>query len=258
MRGVILKETDILKNALNGEMEKKPMSTLRILAKYYFNNGDTKEEVEDKLNKYMKVNYKSYSPSKWKDLLNQLVKSVEKYKNYKMIDVDEVNITENEWFSIIALNNKQLEKLAFILLVYCKINKIKNPACDNKINNTFTDILKEASVGSKLDNMQQRLLFNELYKLNYISIGMSCNSTSIRINYIEENEDNIKFTIDNFENVITYYEEYKNGKKYIECECCKKRVIQKTHNVKYCSKCKKEIELEMTKERVKKHRKSKM
>lgn len=258
MRGVILKETDILKNALNGEMEKKPMSTLRILAKYYFNNGDTKEEVEDKLNKYMKVNYKSYSPSKWKDLLNQLVKSVEKYKTYKMIDVDGVNITENEWFSIIALNNKQLEKLAFILLVYCKINKIKNPTCDNKINNTFTDILKEASVGSKLDNMQQRLLFNELYKLNYISIGMSCNSTSIKINYIEENENNIKFTIDNFENVITYYEEYKNGKKYIECECCKKRVIQKTHNVKYCPKCKKEIELEMTKERVKKHRKSKM
>ena len=241
MRGVILKETDILKNALNGEIEKKPMSTLRILAKYYFNNGDTKEEVEDKLNKYMKVNYKSYSPSKWKDLLNQLVKSVEKYKNYKMIDVDEVNITENEWFSIIALNNKQLEKLAFILLVYCKINKIKNPACDNKINNTFTDILKEASVGSKLDNMQQRLLFNELYKLNYISIGMSCNSTSIRINYIEENEDNIKFTIDNFENVITYYEEYKNGKKYIECECCKKRVRQKTNHIKYCPKCAKEI-----------------
>ena len=241
MRGVILKETDILKNALNGEMEKKPMSTLRILAKYYFNNGDTKEEVEDKLNKYMKENYKSYSPSKWKDLISQLVKSVEKYKTYKMIDVDGVNITENEWFSIIALNNKQLEKLAFILLVYCKINKIKNPTCDNKINNTFTDILKEASVGSKLDNMQQRLLFNELYKLNYISIGMSCNSTSIKINYIEENEDNIKFTIDNFENVITYYEEYKNGKKYIECECCKKRVVQKTHNVKYCPKCAKEI-----------------
>ena len=241
MRGVILKETDILRNALNGEMEKKPMSTLRILAKYYFNNGDTKEEVEDKLNKYMKENYKSYSPSKWKDLISQLVKSVEKYKTYKMIDVDEVKITENEWFSITSLNNKQLEKLAFILLVYCKINKIKNPTCDNKINNTFTDMLKEASVGSKLDNMQQRLLFNELYKLNYISIGMSCNSTSIRVNYIEENENNIKFTIDNFENVITYYEEYKNGKKYIECECCKKRVIKKTHNVKCCPKCAKEI-----------------
>ena len=255
MRGVILKETDILKNALNGEMEKKPMSTLRILAKYYFNNGDTKEEVEDKLNKYMKVNYKSYSPSKWKDLISQLVKSVEKYKTYKMIDVDEVNITENEWFSITSLNNKQLEKLAFILLVYCKINKIKNPTCDNKINNTFTDIFREC--GFRVTN-ETKLLLNELYKLNYISIGLSCNSTSIKINYIEENEDNIKFTIDNFENVITYYEEYKNGKKYIECKCCKKRVIQKTHNIKYCPKCKKEIELEMTKERVKKHRKSKM
>ena len=251
MRGVILKETDILKNALNGEMEKKPMSTLRILAKYYFNNGDTKEEVEDKLNKYMKVNYKSYSPSKWKDLLNQLVKSVEKYKNYKMIDVDEVNITENEWFSIITLNDKQLEKLAFILLVYCKINKIKNPACDNKINNTFTDIFKEC--GFRVTN-EVKLLLNELYKLNYISIGLSCNSTSIKINYIEDNENNIKFTIDNFENVITYYEEYKNGKKYIECECCKKRVMQKTHNVKYCPKCAKEIK----QKQINKYKKTKM
>ena len=252
MRGVILKETDILKNALNGEMEKKPMSTLRILAKYYFNNGDTKEEVEDKLNKYMKVNYKSYSPSKWKDLISQLVKSVEKYKTYKMIDVDKVNITENEWFSIIALNNKQLEKLAFILLVYCKINKIKNPTCDNKINNTFSDIFREC--GFRVTN-ETKLLLNELYKLNYISIGLSCNSTSIKINYIEENENNIKFTIDNFENVITYYEEYKNGKKYIECECCKKRVAQKTHNVKYCPKCKKEKQLEFQRESMKKIRK---
>lgn len=255
MRGVILKETDILKNALNGEMEKKPMSTLRILAKYYFNNGDTKEEVEDKLNKYMKVNYKSYSPSKWKDLINQLVKSVEKYKTYKMIDVDEVNITENEWFSITALNNKQLEKLAFILLVYCKINKIKNPTCDNKINNNFSDIFKEC--GFRVTN-ETKLLLNELYKINYISIGMSCNSTSIRINYVEENEDNIKFTIRNFENVITYYEEYKNDKKYVECQKCGKRVLKKAHNVKYCSKCRKEIETEETKERVEKHRKSKM
>ena len=249
MRGVILKETDILKNALNGEMESKPMTTLRILTKYYFGNGDSKEVIEDKLNKYMKVNYKSYSPSKWKDLINQLVKSVEKYKTYKMIDVDEVNITENEWFSITSLNNKQLEKLAFILLVYCKINKIKNPTCDNKINNTFTDILKEASVGSKLDNMQQRLLFNELYKLNYISIGMSCNSTSIRINYIEENEDNIKFTIDEFSRVITYYEEYKNGKAYVRCQECNKRVEQKSKKpVKYCKECAKKIKVKQNKE----------
>ena len=31
MRGVILKETDILKNALNGEMEKKPIKNSQLL-----------------------------------------------------------------------------------------------------------------------------------------------------------------------------------------------------------------------------------
>ena len=246
MRGVILKETDILKNALNGEMESKPMTTLRILTKYYFGNGDSKEVIEDKLNKYMKVNYKSYSPSKWKDLINQLVKSVEKYKTYKMIDVDEVNITENEWFSITSLNNKQLEKLAFILLVYCKINKIKNPTFDNKINNTFSDIFREC--GFRTTN-ETKLLLNSLYKLNYISIGMSCNSTSIRINYIEENEDNIKFTIDEFSRVITYYEEYKNGKAYVRCQECNKRVEQKSKKpVKYCKECAKKIKVKQNKE----------
>ena len=54
MRGVILKETEILKDALNGIIDKKPMSTLRVLTKYYLGNGITKEEIEVKLDTYMK------------------------------------------------------------------------------------------------------------------------------------------------------------------------------------------------------------
>ena len=72
MRGVILKETEILKDALNGIIDKKPMSTLRVLTKYYLGNGITKEEIEVKLDTYMKEYYKGYKPSKWKDLINQL------------------------------------------------------------------------------------------------------------------------------------------------------------------------------------------
>ena len=39
------------------------------------------------------------------------------------------------------------------------------------------------------------------------------------------------------EHIKTIYEEYKNGKKYTECECCKKRIISKTKPKKYCPKC---------------------
>ena len=167
MRGVILKETEILKDALNGIIDKKPMSTLRVLTKYYLGNGITKEEIEVELDTYMKEYYKGYKPSKWKDLINQLVKSVSNYNSYAMCDVDSIYVTENEWFSIISLNNKQLEKLAFILLVYCKINKIKNPDCDNKINQNLTDILTESGIRMTDEN---KLLLNYLYKINYILI----------------------------------------------------------------------------------------
>ena len=229
MRGVILKETEILKEALNGIIDKKPMSTLRVLTKYYLGNGITKEEIEVKLDTYMKEYYKGYKPSKWKDLINQLVKSVSNYNSYAMCDVDSIYVTENEWFSIISLNNKQLEKLAFILLVYCKINKIKNPDCDNKINQKLSDLLTEAGL-QRTD--ESKLLLNKLYSLGFISIGLSCNSTSIKLNYIED-DGKIKIIIDNFINVVSYYDEYKNNKKYIACECCKKRIISgKTKPIK--------------------------
>lgn len=240
MRGVILKETEILKDALNGVVDKKPMATLRVLTKYYLANGLTKEQVENKLDTYMRENYKGYKPSKWKDLINQLVKSVTNYNNYAMCDVDSIDITDNEWNSILVLENKQLEKLAFILLVYCKINKVKNPDCDNKINQNLTDILTEAGL-QRTD--ASKMLLNYLYNTGMISVGKSCNSTSIKINYIEENGI-VKFGIDNFVNVISYYDEYKNDKKYVSCECCKKRIIKTKHNIKYCQKCYKKKQVE--------------
>lgn len=252
MRGVILKETEILKDALNGIIDKKPMSTLRVLTKYYLGNGITKEEIEVKLDTYMKEYYKGYKPSKWKDLINQLVKSVSNYNSYAMCDVDSIYVTENEWFSIISLNNKQLEKLAFILLVYCKINKIKNPDCDNKINQNLTDILTESGIRMTDEN---KLLLNYLYKTNYISIGLSCNSTSIKLNYVEDDGD-IKIVIDNFINVISYYDEYKNNKKYITCEYCKKRIVRNSKKpAKYCNKCSRIKQLEWQKNSMNKIRK---
>lgn len=248
MRGVILKETEILKDALNGVIDKKPMSTLRVLTKYYLGNGITKEEIEVKLDAYMKEYYKGYKPSKWKDLINQLVKSVSNYNSYAMCDVDSVYVTENEWFSIISLNNKQLEKLAFILLVYCKINKIKNPDCNNKINQKLSDLLTEAGL-QRTD--ESKLLLNKLYSLGFISMGLSCNSTSIKLNYIED-KGKPKIAIDNFINVISYYDEYKNNKKYVACECCKKRIIPKSNASKYCQKCSKKIKNEQNKKYFKK------
>lgn len=234
MRGIVLKESEILDKALRGEIDKKTMFTLRVLAKFYFIEGNNKEEVEIKLNEYMKQYYSGYKPSKWKDILNQLVKSVSKLDTYELQDVDKISITENEWNSIIKLEKKQLQKLAFILLVYCKVHNEKNKSHNNRINNNFTDIFYEAHIKMIDEN---KLLFTELKKLGYIDTSLVCDSTMITINYCDYDSED-KFIIDNFINVISYYDEYINNKKYISCEVCKKRVIQSSKRpIKYCNKC---------------------
>lgn len=241
MRGVIIKESEILKNALMGDVGKKPMETLRIMTKKYFSEGKTKDEIFNEINEYMEENYIGYKASKWQSLITQMIKSVSKYNNYEIIDVDEVYISEGEWNKILELKNTQLEKLAFILLVYQKINIIKNPNSDGWINQNYTDIFKEASVGSKLNGNEQKRLLNNLYVIDYISQKQSCDATSLKINYIDLNSE-IKITINNFTNIIGYYNMYKNNIKYIECEVCDKMVkVKNSKNTsqKYCNKCKK-------------------
>lgn len=234
MRGVIIKESEILKNALMGDVGKKPMETLRIMTKKYFSEGKTKDEIFNEINEYMEENYIGYKASKWQSLITQMIKSVSKYNNYEIIDVNEVHISEGEWNKILELKNTQLEKLAFILLVYQKINIIKNPDSDGWINQNFSDILTESCIRR---GVEQKALLHKLYSMGYISQKQSCDATSLKINYIDLNNE-IKITINNFTNVIGYYDMFKNNIKYIECEVCNKMVAQKGNKPKkYCSKC---------------------
>ena len=249
MRGVIIKESDILDKALRGEIDKKPMTTLRVLAKYYFICENDKEVIENKLNTYMKENYIGYKPSKWKPILGQLVKSVSKYDSFEIKDIDYIEITEGEWNKIIELNNKQLEKLAFILLVYSKINNIRVTNNDNRVNQNITDIFSESHIKMIEEN---KTLLNILFKKGYLSQGKSCDATAIKVEF--GGGDKIKFKVESFANVITYYDEYKNNKKYIKCECCEKRILVRGNRVKYCNVCSKDIKRLKNKDNMKKYR----
>lgn len=247
MRGVILKETEILNNALeNGVIEKKPTNTLRILAKHYLKQNENVDETILLLNDFMINNYNSYKPSKWKDIIEQMVKSIKKADNLDLIDIDSVSIYKSEWECIIALNDRVLEKLAFILLVYQKVNELKNSDSKGWINNNLSDIFREGDIG--YTGIDQRLLLNKLYKLQYIKQKNTVDSTSLQINYRELNKENdIKLIIDDLDYAITYYYEKRDNLKYISCQKCNKRVAiknKKDTSRKYCNSCKKDVDLE--------------
>jgi hypothetical protein len=254
MRGVIINELEIYNKAIQkNELSDKPLETLRILAKGYFRDGMDKEQILNKLHKFMIDNYVGYKQTKWQKILEDLIKTVSKYESFQLLNIESVSITIGEWDNILALNDKLLERLAFVMLVYQKINIIKNPKSSGWINNCISDIFREAKVGYTGD--EQKKLLYKLYENKYILMKNVCDGNSIKINYIDS-ESKEYIYIGSFENVISYYYEYKNNEIWKECELCKKRFKLKTKNSpqKYCNKHQKEIEKENTKRRVKEFR----
>jgi hypothetical protein len=251
MRGVIINELEIYNKALqDNELSDKPLETLRILAKGYFRDGMDKEQILDKLHKFMVNNYVGYKQTKWQRILEDLIKTVSKYESFELLNIESVSITKGEWDNIVALNDNLLERLAFIMLIYQKVNVIKNPKSNGWINNCISDIFRESKVGYTGD--EQKKLLYKLYDSKYILMKNVCDSNSIKINYIDdESEEHIH--IDSFENVISYYYEYKNNEIWKECSCGK-RFKPKSNKQKYCNKCAKQIKKQMNKENMKKYR----
>lgn len=245
MLGIIVNEKELCEKALNNnELPKRPMKIIRLIIKKYFNEGRTKDEIYELINKFMIKSYEGYKKIDWKKILIKTIDGIKEYNNFKLVDVNEIVITKAEWNKILELNNNQLERLAFVLLCYQKANEIINPMSKGWINVDLSNIFKEAKIQKSIES--KKMLF-ELKEKKYISLKNSCDSTSIKIDYnIKDNDFIVVDSLKDYD-VITYYNELINDKKYKSCECCGKRFeinnIKNTSQI-YCNKCKKDKEKE--------------
>lgn len=255
MQGVILKESELLDIALNNKKVKKAdiPNILVVLSKHYFSLGLSKEEVYDKLNEYYKSTDIGYNETVSYEFITSLINRIYNSGRFNIVDVDKIVISVDEWNRIISLNDKGAEKLAFSMLVHQKANEIKNPKSNGWINTERSYLLMDA--GFTKQTLEVKLHFHTLYKNGYIGKRNAVDATGYLINYRDVNvESDPKITITNFEKIITYYDEHRNGNKYKECEVCGKRFKLKSINsrAKYCSSCGKKVNIEKTKEKYKK------
>ena len=102
------------------------------------------------------------------------------------------------------------------------------------------NILKESGLRAVDEN---KILFADLRDLGLILIG-TLKHMFVKPLYINEESDKY-INIDNFDKVVTYYDEYKNGVKYKTCKICGKRFKDKKYSPsKYCQKCARQVKLE--------------
>ena len=250
MRGIIISESKEVERLLNCESSSDwgigMGKVVMLIGKYYYSLGLERQEVYKSINSYLKERMDKYTPKKWSEMINNILDTIEKNEWYNLINVDSISITKAEWNTIVGIGNVKLEKIAFVLLCYIKVYKAQGRSKDRIEELIY--ILKEASITS---NNENKLLLADLKDLGLVQIG-TLKHMYVKPLYINEESDEY-FKIDDFDKVVSYYDEYKNGIKYGKCKVCNKRIkLGKNGRSKYCNICARKIKLQKDTERMRK------
>jgi tRNA splicing endonuclease len=221
---------------------KKPSETIQLLIKYYYNEKHmNKEDIRTVIECYMQKNYKEFNSTKWQNSLDRAVQIYASNK-YKLININRVFITDDEFKEIEKLNDIELEKVAFVLLVYAKTYNQINEQNNNWVRANKIDILKDAKNKSR-NKINKYKLFTDLNDKGYIDFAKKINNTNIQVKHVN-NLSPVKIEINNLKNFISEYLKCKEG----YCIICGKPVKKKNNRIKYCKQCAKEIKQKQTRE----------
>lgn len=225
-------------------LDKSVIPTLIILIKYWYHNGFNQDEILIKLDEFMKEAYGDYVPHLWADKFKDLAKQYCSDK-YPLSMVDEVYISKKEMDVIKSIKGQENQRLAFSLLVNCKIRNAKRGIEDNRVKDDDKVIFADANVKRGVVAKQKMLRgLMELGYLEFPKMGLDILITFIDLETDFSIEQNRAITIDSFDDFILDYYAY-IGSKVIKCKECSKRVMVKGNaSTKYCPQCKKEKELE--------------
>lgn len=252
MLGIIHNEQNIIDEILlNKKMIVSMSNTIDILIKYYYLNNrdiDKLELLYTILDNFKKCKLDSFKPSKCEEMItgriDKFYKNLRKYgeENIKLNVIDKVAITKAEVEFIKSYEDKKVQNVLFIMLVYAKITNQLNNNDSNWLNQSLTNIMKEAKV---TDKTRKADIFHSLYKEGAISTGKRIDRVSIKVNYAyEDSEEEIVIT--DFDGCIHYWLMYK-GEKWKRCEECDKWIKiygTKDNSKKYCKNCAKVIQQE--------------
>jgi hypothetical protein len=234
---VVLNEQELIdQSLLNKTFDENNYGTiLRVLAKHYFSIGMDQQQVKDTLVSHIRVRVKQYIHKEWNNRIDYAVKSVKKY-GYELVDIREVIITMSELTTLKSINDNDLEKIAFVYLIYGKIfNQIKKTN-DNWVNIKIKEVLVDAKInkGYKSTREQQRAL-RILNELGILRSSRKVDNTSERVCFIDEASEPV-IKISDFRDYVLEYLKWK-GENVGSCESCFKLIQVQSNRKKYCNIC---------------------
>lgn len=238
---VILNEKEQAEKIIEkGEVGNKPTSTLFLLSKYYRQEKEFgANKTAQKLNEFMKKNYKGYNETLWEDIIEDISK---KGNKYILQEIESINITKAELDKISTVKNIKYEKLLFTMLCYAKFYNTLSNINNGWINTETKEIYKIARVTVKYKN-DKFLYLNDLEKMGLISFSNKNDNLNIKVNFIN-NDGEVVLKITDFRELGYEYQNYIGDSNFIRCSECGRLVRKNGSNSRYCNSCSREKRLE--------------
>ena len=239
---IILKENEYAEELIHSkDLGDNPFDNMRIVARYYLDNGYQANDVRDKLDLFLLQCNPTASLPKWSELLDRALKKAIKTP---AVDIDEIRISKSEMEKIDSIKSKQARRLAFTLLCLSKYWMIVLPKSDYWVRDDGNDIMKLANISTSLK--RQGLLYRTLKDAGLVQFSRKVDNTNVRVLFADNDEDTA-LVITDFRNLGYQYLKLK-GEPYFECQNCgitvKYTNPKNNRGQRYCPACAAELAIQ--------------
>ncbi len=213
--------------------DKEIYNKLRVIARYYIDNGYDRNSTEEKLREFISQCGEVPSLNYWSDMIE---KSVKKAIKTKAILINSISIYKSELDKINNLVGAQVRRLAFTLLCLEKYRDALIKNNNHWVTYSMDDVVKLANIKTSIKN--RCLLYRKLMLAGLIVLPEKAASTSVQVLLADKCGDEV-LQITDMRNLGYQYLKYMGGS-YFECECCGltvKRRPGEYHHQKYCDQC---------------------
>ncbi|MCM1168159.1 MAG: hypothetical protein NC401_19415 [Ruminococcus sp.] len=256
---IAMNERKYAKSVLSGNVKrllKNPLSTLRILAKYYFSTGLNKSEIGEKLRGYINEKHLTNSQEQCKSMISAAMKNLGKYP---LVEIDEIPVSKSEIDRIMSIrsqrynahNAKTLQKLAFSLLCLARY-QLMSGRSEPWININVDKLFTIANIDCSSREIQLMHLL-DLKNLGLIDVTSSPSDSAFKVLYVQQDQDKPEIVVRDLNECGMVYEQYL-GAPYVHCERCGALTPIKSNRTKYCKDCSEQVNREKTMLRMRENR----
>lgn len=234
MKEFILNEKEYCENLLKSNEETKhPGHDLVLLAQYYYQIvGYRKSKITKLLLQWLANHYPPFQHKKeeWAETCESIAR---KTGGKTLLEIEGVSITESELETIGRINDKQLERLLFVMLCVAKYNLAKTEKMGGWVNLDIKDIFTAARIGGTNEAKAKKI--HSLVALGLLETPKKVDKVNCRVNFIDSNSPQALFVSD-FRELGYEYEAYK-GRKIFKCTQCGRLERYTEGNNGLCKAC---------------------